>query len=77
MTGPASHMWTSGPRCSYETIDLPEEWWLDDTQIEIETSADDALVIVTGVEVLEPEQVWASSLLMPPEEFERRALESC
>lgn len=60
-----------------ETIDLPEEWWLDDTQIEIETSADDALVIVTGVEVLEPEQVWSSSLLMPPEEFERRALESC
>ena len=28
-------------------------------------------MIVTGVETLRPEQVWSSSLLMPPEEFER------
>ena len=60
-----------------ETVDLPDEWWLDDTQVEIETSDGSALVIVTGVEVLEPEQVWSSSLLMPPDEFERRASESC
>lgn len=60
-----------------ETIDLPDDWWLDDTQVEIESSKGDALVIVTGVEVLEPEQLWSSSLLMPPEEFERRAGESC
>lgn len=60
-----------------DAVDLPDEWWLDDTQVEIETTDGDALVIVTGVEVLEPEQVWSSSLLMPPEEFERRASESC
>lgn len=60
-----------------DVVDLPDEWWLEDTQVEIETTDGDALVIVTGVEVLEPEQVWSSSLLMVPEEFERRASESC
>lgn len=60
-----------------DEIDLPDSWWLEDTQIQIETSAGKAVVIVTGIEALEPEQLWSNSLLVPFEEFESRAAASC
>jgi len=60
-----------------DPVDLPDGWWLEDTQIQIETTDGKAVVIVTGIETLEPETLWSNSLLMPFEEFERRAADSC
>jgi hypothetical protein len=60
-----------------DVIDLPDGWWLDDTQIEIETSEGKSVVIVTGIETLEPETLWSNSVGIAFDEYERRAVDSC